>query len=60
MSEKVLEFNCCVLPEDHPHIGEGRVTSVGMRVFPLFVRTCSHIFYLTCRCGYEQPCFDIF
>jgi hypothetical protein len=28
MQERVLEFYCCVLPENHPSIGEGRVGSV--------------------------------
>ena len=27
MDERVLEFRCRVLPEDHPSIGEGRVWS---------------------------------
>ncbi len=57
MCQRGLEFSRRVLPENHPQIGEGRMSSDASRLLHLCVRLCD--FYVTCRRLHEQPCFDI-
>ncbi len=58
MQEKLLEFYRRVLPEDHPGIGEGRMSSDASRLLHLCVRLCD-FFYVTCRRLHGQSRYDI-
>jgi hypothetical protein len=51
MQERVLEFYRRVLPENHPHIGEGRV-GIGVACGVLIVEDV--LLIVTCRHGHEQ------
>ncbi len=42
MQESVLEFYRCVLPADHPDIGEGREWRVLLRALFWWLLRCAH------------------
>ena len=42
MKERVLEFRRRVLPANHPHIGEGQVRGVLLRVLFWWLLRCAH------------------
>jgi hypothetical protein len=37
MNEEALEFNCRVLPENHPHISESNVTHASVHMLTIVV-----------------------